>query len=49
MPRNSVTEVSLVSQGIVGGKTGQTLNAGNCLSTYYSKNNKNYIIIVLGC
>ena len=37
--------------GYLGGKTGQTQYAGNCLATYYqsSKSQAKYIVIVLGC
>lgn len=36
-------------KGYLGGKTGQTLGAGNCLATIYEKEGKKYYIVVLGC
>lgn len=33
----------------LGIKTGVTRNAGNCLATYFVKNGKRFIVIILGC
>ena len=37
--------------GYLGGKTGQTQYAGNCLTTYYEslRTHKKYIVVILGC
>ena len=44
------THLLLPESGYVGGKTGQTQYAGNCLATFYeSKRKNNYIIVILGC
>lgn len=44
------TNKLLGSKGYLGGKTGQTNNAGNCLASLFKdEDNKQYIIIVLGC
>lgn len=36
-------------KGYKGGKTGQTVGAGNCLASIYEHEGKTYYIIVLGC
>ena len=44
------THLLLGEPCFLGGKTGQTQNAGNCLATLFeSKEPKRYIVIVLGC
>jgi D-alanyl-D-alanine carboxypeptidase len=44
------TNKLLGEEGFIGGKTGQTQFAGNCLaSVYENKNNQRFIVIILGC
>lgn len=44
------THLLMYETGFIGGKTGQTLHAGNCLASLYESNQKaKYIIVVLGC
>lgn len=43
------THLLLAERGFIGGKTGQTQNAGNCLLTVYEREGKKYLIVVLGC
>ncbi len=39
----------LMRKGYIGGKTGMTNRAGNCLQTIFQEKGRNYIIVVLGC
>ena len=39
----------LLNKGYKGVKTGITNEAGYCLSSYFSKDNFNLIIVMLGC
>ena len=39
----------LWKKGYLGGKTGQTQGAGNCLANIYEDQGKRYFIVVLGC
>lgn len=39
----------LWKKGFLGGKTGQTVGAGNCLVSIYENEGKSLYIIVLGC
>lgn len=45
------TNLLLGHEGFIGGKTGQTQNAGNCLASIYeaTKSKEKYIIVLLGC
>lgn len=44
------THLLMNEPGYVGGKTGQTQHAGNCLATYFESKRKNkFIVVVLGC
>ncbi len=44
------TNLLLGHEGFIGGKTGQTQNAGNCLASIYETRSKEkYIIVLLGC
>jgi serine-type D-Ala-D-Ala carboxypeptidase (penicillin-binding protein 5/6) len=44
------THVLLTEAGYLGGKTGQTQHAGNCLASIYESPHKTkYIIVILGC
>jgi D-alanyl-D-alanine carboxypeptidase len=44
------TNLLLGEEGFIGGKTGQTQNAGNCLaSVYEARDKQKYIIVLLGC
>ena len=44
------TDKLLWKKGYIGGKTGQTPEAGNCLvSIYQNGHNKKYYVVVLGC
>jgi D-alanyl-D-alanine carboxypeptidase len=44
------TNLLLAHEGFVGGKTGQTQFAGNCLSSVYEgRDRQRFIIVLLGC
>ena len=43
------THLLLGQEGYMGGKTGQTYHAGNCLTTVYRCELGSFIIVVLGC
>ena len=42
------TNRMLWKRGYLGGKTGQTQGAGNCLANIYEEGGKKYYIVVLG-